>query len=124
MRQFFRIDVSFFKQKAALISSAQITGEGIAVAWTEDRDANMQVIAAQAADELLTIKGVRASFVAGINSQGITVISGRSLGELNVQTILEKMGGGGHLTTAGAQVVDPPAQAIMQIEDIISNLNK
>ncbi|MBO4991331.1 MAG: DHH family phosphoesterase [Firmicutes bacterium] len=124
VRQFFRIDVSFFKQKAALISSAQITGEGIAVAWTEDRDANMQVIAAQAADELLTIKGVRASFVAGINSQGITVISGRSLGELNVQTILEKMGGGGHLTTAGAQVVDPPAQAIMQIEDIISNLNK
>ena len=124
VRQFFRIDVSFFKQKAALISSAQITGEGIAVAWTEDRDANMQIIAAQAADELLTIKGVRASFVAGINSQGITVISGRSLGELNVQTILEKMGGGGHLTTAGAQVVDPPAQAIMQIEDIISNLNK
>lgn len=124
VRQFFRIDVSFFKQKAALVSSAQITGEGIAVAWTEDRDANMQVIAAQAADELLTIKGVRASFVAGVNSQGITVISGRSLGELNVQTILEKMGGGGHLTMAGAQVVDPPAQAIMQIEDIITNLNK
>ena len=66
---------------AALISSAQITGEDIAVAWTEDRDTNMQIIAAQAADELLTIKGVRASFTAGINSNGLTVISGRSLGE-------------------------------------------
>ena len=124
VRQFFRIDVSFFKQKAALISSAQLSGEGIAVAWTENRDANMQIIAAQAADELLNIEGVRASFVAGVNSQGLTVISGRSLGELNVQAILEKMGGGGHLTTAGAQVVEPPAQAILQIEDIIHNMEK
>ncbi len=43
---------------------------------------------------------------------------------MNVQTVLEKMGGGGHLTTAGAQVVDPPAQAIMQIEDIISQMGR
>lgn len=124
VRQFFQTDMAFFKKKAALISSAQITGEDIAVAWTEDRDTNMQIIAAQAADELLTIKGVRASFTAGINSNGLTVISGRSLGEMNVQTVLEKMGGGGHLTTAGAQVVDPPAQAIMQIEDIISQMGR
>ena len=124
VRQFFRIDMNFFKQKAAIVSSAQITGEGIAVAWTDDRDGNMQVIAAQAADELLNIKGVRASFAAGVNSQGMTVISGRSLGEINVQAVLEKMGGGGHLTTAGAQVIDPPMEAIMQIESIISEMNQ
>lgn len=124
VRQFFRIDMNFFKQKAAIVSSAQITGEGIAVAWTDDRDANMQVIAAQAADELLNIKGVKASFAAGINNQGMTVISGRSLGEINVQTVLEKMGGGGHLTTAGAQVIDPPMEAIMQIEKILSEMNQ
>lgn len=119
VKQFFRVDASFFKQKMALVSGAQITGEGIAVAWTEQRDPNMQVIAAQAADELLNIKGVLASFVAGVNAQGLTVISGRSFGEVNVQTILEKLGGGGHLTTAGAQVVDSPDQAILQIEEII-----
>ena len=50
--------------------------------------------------------------------------SGRSLGEINVQAILEKMGGGGHLTTAGAQVIDDPMEAIMQIEQIIREMHQ
>ena len=51
-----------------------------------------RVAVAQAADELLNIKGVKASFAAGVNNQGMTVISGRSLGEINVQVILEALG--------------------------------
>ena len=76
----------------------------------------MQVINAQAADELLAIKGVRASFVAGTSEKGKTVISARSLGEINVQTVMEKLGGGGHLTTAGAQVEITPEEALVYIQ--------
>ena len=67
----------------------------------------------------MTIRGVKASFVAGINESGLTVISALSLGAMNVQTIMEKLGGGGHLTTAGAQVTESPEEALKKIEEII-----
>lgn len=63
----------------------------------------MRVAAAQAADELLTILGVRASFVLYKVGSDVS-ISARSLGDVNVQLILEEFGGGGHLTMAGAQI--------------------
>ncbi len=63
----------------------------------------MRVAAAQAADELLTIQGVKASFV--LYQVGVDVsISARSLGDVNVQLLLEEFGGGGHFTMAGAQI--------------------
>lgn len=68
------------------------------------------------------MKGVRASFVTGRNEQGETVISARSLGEVNVQVIMEKMGGGGHLTTAGAQVDLTPKEALEEIRNILEEL--
>ena len=61
------------------------------------------MISAQAADELLGIRGIRAAFVLGETPELVS-ISGRSFGEINVQVILEKLGGGGHLTMAGAQL--------------------
>ena len=64
----------------------------------------MPVIAAQAADELLNITGILASFVL-CKVEDVVMISGRSMGDINVQAILEKVGGGGHLTFAGAQLV-------------------
>ena len=63
------------------------------------------LIAAQAADALLSIKGIQASFVLAETASGIS-ISGRSLGQVNVQLILERIGGGGHLAVAGAQLKD------------------
>ena len=63
-----------------------------------------QLVAAQAADELLNIKGITASFVLGRKNDTIIFISGRSMGDINVQVILEKLGGGGHMTVAGAQI--------------------
>ena len=63
----------------------------------------MPIIAAQAADELLNISGILASFVL-CKVDDVVMISGRSLGDINVQAILEKIGGGGHLTFAGAQI--------------------
>ncbi len=85
------------------------------------QSANAQIINSQAADELLAIKGVRASFVAGINERGKTVVSARSLGDLNVQLVMEKFGGGGHLNTAGAQVDCSPAEILTQIRKALGN---
>ena len=65
---------------------------------------NASTVAAQAADELLDIHGIAASFVLTEIDQGQINISARSLGEFNVQLIMEELGGGGHLTMAGAQL--------------------
>ena len=63
----------------------------------------MPIIAAQAADELLSISGILASFVL-CKVDDVVMISGRSMGDINVQAIMETIGGGGHLTFAGAQI--------------------
>ena len=64
---------------------------------------NINVVIAQAADELLTVKNVEASFVLG-EKNGIIFISARSLGKINVHVLMEKLGGGGHMDIAGAQL--------------------
>ena len=66
---------------------------------------NTSVTAAQTADELLDVEGVRASFVI-CDENGTIYVSARSLGDVNVQVILEKIGGGGHQTISGAQFKD------------------
>ena len=78
-----------------------------------------QLICAQVADQLLTIKGVKASFVVGRNIEERTVISARSLGDVNVQLVMEKFGGGGHLTTAAAQVSESIKQTVDKIMEIM-----
>ena len=83
----------------------------VALAYTKEYDPSMQMLTSQVADELLDMKGVQAAFVAGLGKDA-TMVSGRSFGQLNVQTILEKLGGGGHLTTAGTQLEVSPEEAI------------
>ena len=77
----------------------------VAISICEDTSPNAQLIAAQAADELLNIRGINTSFVLGKKDEEMIYISGRSMGETNVQVILEKLGGGGHMTVAGAQLI-------------------
>ena len=84
-------------------ANAEIIKGKIAVSTTEEEYKEMPIIAAQAADELLSISGIIASFVL-CRVENIIMISGRSMGDINVQSILEKIGGGGHLTFAGAQI--------------------
>ncbi|MDR2770897.1 MAG: DHH family phosphoesterase [Clostridiales Family XIII bacterium] len=103
VRQYLQSDMEDFRQRASIISNAEFLSGGIAVSRNEGRHENAQIINAQAADELLDIKGIRASFVLGETSDEV-VISARSLGEVNVQKIMERLGGGGHLTTAAAQI--------------------
>ncbi len=118
VRKFFRMNLDFFKKKCNIINNAEILPEGIAVAYTKDSDPDMQVIVAQAADELLDMRGVSAAFTAG-RGKNVTMVSGRSLEKVNVQTVLEKLGGGGHIYIAGAQVEEGPEEAIAKIVKIM-----
>jgi c-di-AMP phosphodiesterase-like protein len=117
VRQFLRNDMEDFKQRASITANAEFTDNGIAISRNEGIHDNAQIIIAQAADELLDIKGIRAAFVVGETSKYVA-ISARSLGDVNVQVIMEKFGGGGHLTMAAAQILD------MTAEEVITKLKK
>ncbi|MDO5331543.1 MAG: DHH family phosphoesterase [Bacillota bacterium] len=118
VRGFFKIKLEAYQKKAALIANAEILSNGIAVAYTKDQDPSMQVICAQAADELLDMVGVEACFVAG-RTEGKTTVSARSNGKINVQVIMEQLGGGGHQNVAAAQVDKGPEEAIAQIVNVM-----
>ena len=93
-----------YEARAHIVESAYIY-KGCAIALSEELDAGMNVVLPMAANELLTINGVDASYVAVAKNGGVN-ISARSMGALNVQVILEPLGGGGHLMMAGAQLHD------------------
>ena len=119
VKRFFQMDYDKYMIKAKAIAGAEMHPSGIATSITFGNHQDIQVINAQVADELLDIKGVKASFVAGKNDRGITCISARSLGDVNVQVILEKFGGGGHLNVAGAQVEEAPEEIIERIVALV-----
>ena len=91
-----------YEARAHIVESAYIY-KGCAIALSGELDAGMNVVLPMAANDLLTINGVDASFVAVAKNGGVN-ISARSMGALNVQVILEPLGGGGHLMMAGAQL--------------------
>ena len=119
VRRYFQSDSENFKVRAACIANADFYDNGIAMSICPGENQNSQIVNSQVADELLTIKGVKASFVAGKNEHGRTVVSARSLGDINVQIIMEKFGGGGHLNTAGAQVDCSPEEILELIRQTI-----
>ena len=113
VRKLFREDVDAYRAKADAVSRAQIFREVYAISECESEDvASPTVIGAQAANDLLGIKGVRASFVF-TRYQGKVYISARSIDEVNVQLIMERMGGGGHMNVAGAQLENVSVEAAM-----------
>ena len=91
-----------YEARAHIVEGAYIY-KGCAIALSDELDAGMNVVLPMAANDLLTINGVDASFVAVAKNGGVN-ISARSMGALNVQVILEPLGGGGHLMMAGAQL--------------------
>ncbi|MFI3324871.1 MAG: DHH family phosphoesterase [Clostridia bacterium] len=103
VKKYFAGSINTYKEKSDIVASAEVYKNCAIAAFDGTPTNNTRVSAAQAADELLSIQGVKASFVMFENN-GIINISGRSLGEINVQVILEVFGGGGHLTMAGAQI--------------------
>lgn len=119
VKRFFRVDKKLFNAKARAIAAAEYYDNGVATAICEEINSEMQILNSQVADELLNVKGVKVCFVAGRVNEETTAVSARSLGDVNVQVIMEKLGGGGHLTTAGAQVSVSPQEAI---EKVLENL--
>ncbi len=105
VRQLFQNDLDDYKFKGEIIKNISLFKEGIAISKLEEDTPTGIIIAAQAADEILNIKDINAVFVLAKVGKGIH-ISGRSKDAINVQRILEKLGGGGHMTVAGAKVKD------------------
>lgn len=119
VKKYFQSDLDSFKIRAKCIANAQFLDDGIAMSVCQGKNPNAQIVNSQVADELLTVQGIRATFVAGQNEHGKTVVSARSLGEINVQLIMEKLGGGGHLNTAGAQVEMTPEETLEKLKGIL-----
>ena len=103
VKKWFQADLESYNEISEIVKNSEIIENTIAISKTLRDDENTNLICAKAADELLTISNITASFVMGKMGDKIT-ISGRSIGDINVQVILEKMGGGGHITLAGAQL--------------------
>ena len=104
VRKLFREDAIEYKTKADAVSQAEIYKHAFAISICKSENIQSPtIVGAQAANELLNIKGVKASFVL-TDYQNQVFISARSIDEVNVQVIMEKMGGGGHLGIAGCQL--------------------
>ena len=120
VKKLFSSDIKDIVIKAEIIQSAKMVNENICIAYTDVEDSNINIIVAQAADELLNIKDVEASFVLGIRNSKV-FISARSLGNINVHVLMEKLGGGGHKDVAGAQLDTTLEEAYDLLQKIISD---
>ncbi|WP_102335227.1 DHH family phosphoesterase [Salimicrobium jeotgali] len=120
VQKFLKEDLDIYVRRSRLIEQAEIYRDGVAISAAEKGDIFGPVVIAQAADTLLTMSGIEASFVISDRKDGQVGISARSLGDVNVQVIMEQMNGGGHLTNAATQLEDTTiedAKALLQ--DII-----
>ncbi|PLR79983.1 hypothetical protein CVD25_20530 [Bacillus canaveralius] len=106
VQKFLKEDINTYVRRAKLIETVDFYHDGIAIARGNEDAIHDQVLIAQAADTLLTMDGVGASFVISKRSQDMIGISARSLGDVNVQIIMEMLDGGGHLTNAATQLAN------------------
>lgn len=120
VQQFLKEDLDLYVKRSKLIERTKIYRNSIAITKADPGDVYGPVLIAQTADTLLTMTGISASFVIAERSDGRIGISARSLGEINVQIIMEKMDGGGHLTNAATQIEDTTIDdAEMLLKDIL-----
>ena len=111
-------DIDTYIERSKLVQTVKFIKPGVAIAHGEDNRIYDSVLIAQTADILLTMKDVSASFVIAHRQDGLIGISARSLGEINVQLIMEKLGGGGHLTNAATQI---EANSIDEVKGYLTN---
>ncbi len=114
VRKLFKNDMASYKARATAVRDAEIYKDKMAITICPSDAPNPQLITAQAADELLNISGIKASFVL-TNINGTIYMSARSFDDINVQLIMEKLGGGGHLSVAGAQLQDYTIEGAVEI---------
>ncbi|MBE5958796.1 MAG: DHH family phosphoesterase [Lachnospiraceae bacterium] len=123
VRKMFRDDMVDYKARATAVQRAEVYREQFAIASCPSEGIKLPtVVGSQAANELLNIKGIKASFVC-TSFNDMIYISARSIDEINVQLIMERLGGGGHLNLAGAQLKDCTVQeAIDKIKETIDQM--
>jgi len=126
IKRLFQTDFDSCIDRFEIVRRAHIHSKGVAVSHIEKPVA--RTVAAQAADELLNVLGVQASFVVFPEGEQ-TIVSARSLGQINVQVILEKLGGGGHLNMAGAQIKGQSPEIVLSmlytaIDEYIAKVDK
>ena len=121
VKKWFQSDLKTYHKISSIVANADTVYDTIAISVYDEEDKNANIICAKAADELLTINNITASFVIGKLGEKVC-ISGRSIGDINVQIILEKLGGGGHITLAGAQV---EGMTILEVkQELINRINE
>ena len=114
VRKFFKNDFESYIKIAKIISDAEIINSKIAISTSDEvQSSDMRIIAAQAADKLLSVNEIEASFVI-MQLENEVTLSARSIGNVNVQVIMEKLGGGGHQTMAGAQFKDESLEEVRE----------
>lgn len=124
VQQLFAGSMEDYRKRTRLVSSAESFMGCAIAAYTGESDADIKIIAPQAADDLLTITGVEASFVLYPDG-GQIAISSRSMGRVNVQLVMEALGGGGHQTMAGAQLkIGSMAEAVARVKAAVEKYRK
>ena len=121
VKKWFQSDLETYNKISEIVANAEIINDTIGISVYDKEEPDTSLICAKAADELLTISDITASFVIG-NLGDKICISGRSIGDINVQLILEKLGGGGHITLAGAQVEGMRIEEVKQ--ELIIRINE
>ena len=121
VKKWFQSDLETYNKISEIVAKSEIIDDTIAISIYDKEDSDANITCAKAADELLTISSITASFVIGKMGDKI-YISGRSIGDINVQLILEKLGGGGHITVAGAQVEGMTQEEVKQ--ELINRINE
>lgn len=125
VRKMFREDAIDYLAKAEAIHNAEIFKECYAISECDSENtASPTLVCAQAANDLLNIKGIKASFVLTLYNN-IIYISARSMDEVNVQTIMEKLGGGGHRSVAGAQIKEGTIEdAKKRVKEVLKEMTE
>ena len=121
VKKWFQSDLETYNKISEIVVNAEVINDTIGISIYDKEEPDTSLICAKSADELLTISNITASFVIG-NLGDKICISGRSIGDINVQLILEKLGGGGHITLAGAQVEGMSIEEVKQ--ELIIRINE
>ncbi|MGO0063899.1 DHH family phosphoesterase [Brevibacillus fluminis] len=123
VQRYLKEDLSNFVKRARIVMNTEIYHTNMAIAVGNPQESYTQVQVAQAAEVLLTLSGIQAAFVVAKRSDDTVMISARSLGDINVQSIMEQLGGGGHLTGAATQIEGISLnEAVRRLKEVIDAL--
>lgn len=124
IQQILKEDLNHYMEKAEIIKHTEIVFDHVAMAVAEPGQPHSQLLIAQVADTLLNMTNIMASFVISERPDGKIGISARSLGQINVQVIMEKLGGGGHFSNAAAQIEGTLQEAEEKLKHILTDMQK